>query len=268
MKRLPKWLVVIITTILMSGSIVASANAVFIPERVSTAPIPKEYLGVFRSCAEKHNIDVLFMAAVFSAGEHGGRWPSINGPWASSHKGANGPWQFMPGTWRTWKKHADVDNPNVQNIQHASCAAAAYLASAGARGAYGDSVEAIRAYREASSRYNSGKPASVGETYYETRPYMASVVRSYRVFYRYYSSEPSVPSAREEPRFISDSLAYVSVPTQEPGFSLNLSGVWPWVQSLAWMFLTVVVVLWVRGKWLTPKRVAVRNYKNSERKEA
>lgn len=224
----------------------SAAGARHIPERVSTAPIPPEYLAVFEPCAAKNNLDVKFMAAVFSAGEHGGRWPNINGPWASSHKGANGPWQFMPDTWKSWGRDANGDGKvDVQNISDASCAAAAYLASAGARGAYGISPKAIEQYREASSRYNSGKPAWRGETFFETRPYMASVVRTYKIFYAYYKkdgAQPKVANSRPAPSILVDSMMHVPMQqdTQSP---LNLD----WV--LVSRILAALVVAWLLRRW-------------------
>lgn len=255
MKRLPKWLVVMITTILMSGSIVASADAgqdnklsnqlkSYLEAKGS--PLAS-YSSSFVRWGKHYGVDPRFLVAVSGAETHFGR--------ESNAQRLHNAWGIGPHydlhSWPNGIKNAARilgtyyrERPTVSDIQRKWAPGGVSNDPTGLNYNWVRNVSHF--YRELGGNPNGG--------IFNGSPKVAL--------------EPSAPRAREEPRFISDSLAYVSVPTQEPGFSLNLSGVWPWVQSLAWMFLTVVVVLWVRGKWLTPKRVAVRNYKNSERKEA
>ncbi|MBI5332856.1 MAG: lytic transglycosylase domain-containing protein [Candidatus Aenigmarchaeota archaeon] len=94
--------------------------------------VPYEYRDPIVKAAVKYEISPNLVAAIFKCGEHGkdmnGQWPNINGPWASSPVGAAGPFQFMPGSWETYKDDCNGDNrKDIQNIYDAACAAANHL---------------------------------------------------------------------------------------------------------------------------------------------
>ena len=159
--------------------------------RISSPPVPEKLTYIFKKCAARHNIDWLYLSSVFSAGEHSAKWPT-KGPWASSPVGANGPWQFMPGTWPSWDEDGDKDgDAQVQSLHDASCSAAANLSSGGARGVYGLESHKLAKLAEAASAYNAGggKPHSTRMTYSETRTYVLSVIATYKVLSKYYKGD-------------------------------------------------------------------------------
>ncbi|MFA6423087.1 MAG: C39 family peptidase [Patescibacteria group bacterium] len=153
--------------------------------------IPEEYAKVFSAAGEKWKVQPAFIAAMFMGGEHGGGhsdfhfnpsipWPDITGPWASSTVGASGPFQFMPITWEGHKQDGNGDGRmEIQNIWDSAFAAAHLCAMNGAGGNTTD----LDKLRDAASRYNSGKPWSVGQTFKETRPYVGRVIEAYQYFY-------------------------------------------------------------------------------------
>ena len=87
--------------------------------------VPAAYKTIFEQAAAKYNINPAFLAAIFLT-EHANTWPDPKGPWASSPVGASGPFQFMPGTWKTY------GTGNIQNLEDSSNAAAKFLAALGA----------------------------------------------------------------------------------------------------------------------------------------
>lgn len=168
----------------------------------------KLHLNDMEKAAKKNDISLAFLMAMYSSGEHNGNWPE--GPWASSPVGASGPFQFMECTWEGWNQSScgapnvgtangqfstspteisrlgglgkDCSNDGraeVNNFADASCAAAHYLSSIGAGGVYGVSGRELDSLRNAASRYNSGKPWSVGRGYAETAAYVPAVINHY-----------------------------------------------------------------------------------------
>ena len=159
--------------------------------RISSPPVPEKLTYIFKKCAARHNIDWLYLSSVFSAGEHSAKWPT-KGPWASSPVGANGPWQFMPGTWPSWDEDGDNDgDTQVQSLHDASCSAARYLASGGARNVYGLENYKLNKLAEAAARYNAGPNTSVqeGMRIPETRTYVLSVIATYKVLSKHYKGD-------------------------------------------------------------------------------
>lgn len=107
---------------------------------VSNLPgsVPSSLAPTFTEAANKYNVDVALIAAIYWQ-EHGGNFiqpppPYGNGDrYASSNKGASGPFQFIPGTWAAFGVDANGDgNTDVQDLKDASYAAAKYLKELGA----------------------------------------------------------------------------------------------------------------------------------------
>lgn len=151
--------------------------------------IPDEYREIFSKAGDKWKVQPAFLAALFLAGEHHSKtdifnrsttWPNINGPWASSPVGASGPFQFMPVTWGSNKQDGNGDgSTDVMNIWDSSFGAAHLMAMNGAGGNTTD----LNKLRDAASRYNSGRPWAVGQTFSETRPYVLRVIQAFDYFY-------------------------------------------------------------------------------------
>jgi len=93
------------------------------------ATVPEPHNSLFTQAAATFTTNPQLIAALFLS-EHANAWLPFDSPWASSPKGASGPFQFMPGTWSAYK--ADGDNDGVKDIQniHDSAYAAANLTSA------------------------------------------------------------------------------------------------------------------------------------------
>ncbi|MEI7690469.1 MAG: hypothetical protein WCI63_02500, partial [bacterium] len=138
----------------------------------------------FQKAAARYRISPLFLASVFSGGEHGGKWPS-SGPWAVGSSGDTGPFQFLECTWEGWNQplckssfgkangvfetnqkiidsiggygqDGDSDNvADVNNIYDAAFAAADYLARAGATN-NGVPVTDQDKLHDAAAKYNGG----------------------------------------------------------------------------------------------------------------
>lgn len=86
---------------------------------------PLGYQDIFTRAANSYGIHPALVGAIFLS-EHGGSW--ANGPWASSPKGASGPFQFMPATWASNGVDGDKDgDKDIQDITDASFGAARYL---------------------------------------------------------------------------------------------------------------------------------------------
>jgi peptidoglycan DL-endopeptidase CwlO len=117
--------------------------------------MPAQLRPIFTKAADKYNVSVHLVAAIFSAGEHGGSFPT-HGPWASSSVGASGPFQFMPATWNGG--YADDCNgdgvKDIQSLDDASCGAAHYLAANHAKGMYDDSKTSEGNIKAAIFAYN------------------------------------------------------------------------------------------------------------------
>lgn len=72
-----------------------------------------------------------YLTALFIT-EHHDSWPDPSGPWAISDAGAQGPFQFMPGTWDGYKTDGDNDGKtDIQNLADSAFSAANMLARNG-----------------------------------------------------------------------------------------------------------------------------------------
>lgn len=141
--------------------------------------VPPEYQTIFEKAGDKWKVQSAFIAAIFYAGEHANSWPNINGPWASSPKGAQGPFQFMPATWNSNKQDGDGDGKtDVQNIWDSSFGAAYLFANLGA----GGNTDNLDTLMDAASKYNSGRPWSIGQGIPETAKYVPRVIAAYQSF--------------------------------------------------------------------------------------
>ncbi len=146
--------------------------------------IPNELIDPLTKAAARYRISPLFLAAVFSGGEHGGLWPT-SGPWAVGSSGDSGPFQFLECTWEGWNQSlckngtgkangvfetnqqiidsiggygqdGNSDNvADVNNFYDAAFAAADYLARAGAT-ENGLPVTDEKKLHDAAAKYNGG----------------------------------------------------------------------------------------------------------------
>lgn len=161
------------------------------------AAIPAELKPIFEAAGAKYKLSPAFIAAIFWK-EHGKNWPT-KGPWASSPAGANGPFQFIECTWEGWGKcdrdgsfetdpkvlqksggygqDGDGDSKaDVQNLWDSSFAAGELLGKNGAA----PNVTDLAVLRDCASRYNSGKPWSIGQGIPETANYVPDVIEMYQ----------------------------------------------------------------------------------------
>lgn len=148
--------------------------------------IPQPYLDYFTQAGNKFSVQPSFVAAIF-VGEHRSvkdsnykTWPAPNGPWASSDKGANGPFQFLQSTWQGYQQDGNGDGVmDIQNLADASFGASNYLAHLGA-GSYSTNEASLR---DAASRYNSGRKWDEGQNITETNNYVTNLVMpSFKAF--------------------------------------------------------------------------------------
>ncbi|HSA83433.1 MAG TPA: hypothetical protein VLF20_00920 [Patescibacteria group bacterium] len=89
--------------------------------------VPEPYRGIFTDAAAERGTDPRLLAALFLS-EHRDVWVSADSRWASSPTGAQGPFQFMPGTFAA---HAQPGMGDIQNLTHAAYAAADLIADLG-----------------------------------------------------------------------------------------------------------------------------------------
>ncbi|MFA6493128.1 MAG: CHAP domain-containing protein [Patescibacteria group bacterium] len=143
--------------------------------------VPEPYRTIFDQAGQKWKVQPAFIAAIFYGGEHNSSWPkSADGPWANSPKGAQGPFQFMPATWESNKQDGNGDgNMDVQNLRDSAFGAAHLLANIGAGGNTTD----VDKLKDAASKYNSGRPWSIGQGFTETAKYVPRVIEAYQQFY-------------------------------------------------------------------------------------
>ena len=96
-----------------------------------------------QEAASAHGVDWKILEAVWQV-ETGKRWDTS----VASYAGAQGPMQFMPGTWTAYGQDGNGDGvSDVNNAQDALYGAANYLAANGA--ASGDNYRALFAYNHA-----------------------------------------------------------------------------------------------------------------------
>jgi Transglycosylase SLT domain len=101
------------------------------PWRIIAPPPPGRLLGIFRAAQARYRVPWAYLAAIELIESRFGR---IRGP---SPAGAEGPMQFLPGTWAEYG-HGSIDDPRA-----AILAAARFLA---ANGAPGDMAAALFHY--------------------------------------------------------------------------------------------------------------------------
>lgn len=86
--------------------------------------IPQNYADLFNKAGAAYKVNPQFLAAIYLS-ENGNVWKPFNTQWASSPVGASGPFQFMPGTWDSYKVDGDNDGKtDINNIFDAAFAAA------------------------------------------------------------------------------------------------------------------------------------------------
>jgi soluble lytic murein transglycosylase-like protein len=88
--------------------------------RIVTPPPPEELLGYYREAADEFGLDWTYLASIHLVETRMGRIRGV------SVAGAQGPMQFMPGTWEAYGE-GDVNDP-----RDAIFAAARYLSASGA----------------------------------------------------------------------------------------------------------------------------------------
>ena len=114
--------------------------------------VPSDYKKVFENAEKNCGSTKELIAAIFKCGEHHGyytseikngiaipevdlceySWPSIDGPWKTSNRGAKGPFQFTDLTWLRYRSDGNSDGKKeVQNVYDSSCAAAKLLENGG-----------------------------------------------------------------------------------------------------------------------------------------
>ncbi|OGD56616.1 hypothetical protein A2V71_00265 [Candidatus Berkelbacteria bacterium RBG_13_40_8] len=141
--------------------------------------VPEPYKTIFSAAGNKFQVQPAFIAAIFYAGEHANSWPDADGPWKTSPAGAKGPFQFMDPTWGSHKQDGNGDGVmDVQNLWDAAFGAAHLLANIGAGGNTSD----VNNLQDAASKYNSGRPWSVGQGIPETAAYVPRVIAAYESF--------------------------------------------------------------------------------------
>lgn len=251
MKRLPKWWLMFVIAVALVGGSATSANAgqddklsnqLKIYLEAKGSPLAP-YSSSFVRWGKHYGVDPRFLVAVSGAETHFGR--------ESNAQRLHNAWGIGPHydlhSWPNGIKNAARilgtyyrERPTVSDIQRKWAPGGVSNDPTGLN--YNWTRNVSHFYRELGGNPNGG--------IFNGSPKVAP--------------ELSAPKVAEEPRFISDSLAYVSVPTQEPGLSFNLSWIWPWIRSLAGMFLAGVFALRLH-KWLVSKRTTVRS--KSYRKE-
>lgn len=94
--------------------------------------VPEPHRSLFTQAATAFNTSPVFLSAIFLS-EHDNVWSAFDTAWASSPKGASGPFQFMPATWSGYKTDGNNDGSlDVNNIYDAAFSAANLLSKNGA----------------------------------------------------------------------------------------------------------------------------------------
>ncbi len=160
----------------LTGNLFGGETATVGPAAGLCETVPDPYKDIFSQAGNKFKVQPAFIAAIFYGGEHGNSWPSANGPWATSKAGAQGPFQFMPGTWNSNKQDGDGDGKmDVQNLYDASYGAANLLANLGA----GGNTKDEDTLREVAAKYNGGNHPPA----YSYDVYAQNVLKAFEKFY-------------------------------------------------------------------------------------
>lgn len=166
----------------------------------NVSDIPEELKPIFSAAGKAHKVSPAFVAAIYWK-EHGKSFP-IMGPWASSPKGANGPFQFIERTWEGWSspygrngvfetdpaiinkyggygQDGDKDaKADVQNLWDSGFAASDLLGSNGAA----PYVTDIEKLKDVAARYNCGRTWDECKGIPETADYVPDVISAYQKF--------------------------------------------------------------------------------------
>lgn len=176
--------------------------------------VPMPYKSIFEAAGDKWKVQPAFIAGIFVgewrsvADSNYKKWPDANQTnWDNSPRGAQGPFQFMPATWDSNKQDGNGDGKmDVQNLWDASFAAAHKLAMSGAGGNTTD----LDKLRDAASKYNSGRPWSIGQGIRETSLYVPRVIAAYQQFYCV-----TIATGECAQKVVSFALAAVGDPTSK-----------------------------------------------------
>lgn len=155
-----------------------------------TGVVPPQYAQVFQAAGSKFQVQPAFLAAIFKAGEHqdqsyhynpSSSWPEFRDRWSeTSPAGAQGPFQFMPGTWAGHAQDGNGDGiKDILGIWDSAFGAAHLLSNTGA----GGNSTSVDSLRDAASRYNSGRPWSQGQNIQETARYVPRVIEAFTAFF-------------------------------------------------------------------------------------
>lgn len=150
---------------------------------IGVAAIPADYARVFTAAGAKWKVKPEFLAAIFYI-EQGKKFPlPIPAAWATSPKGAQGPFQFMPATWENHKQDGNNDGKmDINNIWDTAFAAAQWFANMPPEAYMGGNNANLEQARNAASMYNSGKPWSQGQNLQETAKYVPNVINAFLTF--------------------------------------------------------------------------------------
>lgn len=175
-----------------ASSASTSSTCITGPGKLPTA-VPQPLNSIFTAAAEEYDIPP-YVVALLYFGENGSyREPpppyGEGAPYRSSPKSAAGPFQFIPGTWSTFKNSNPAHKPgNVQDLTDGAFAAAHYAkAELGATNNmpfgsitdYAKKGTALRVF----ANYNAG-PYSRNYYNSETRPYIQRINAEYAKNYR------------------------------------------------------------------------------------
>ncbi len=180
--------------------------------------VPQPLNSIFTAAAEQYDVPP-YVVALLYFGENGGyREPpppyGDGAPYASSPKAAQGPFQFIPGTWSTYKNSNPSHTPgNVQDLTDAAFGAAHYAqAELGAMKAmpFGELSSftkkgtGLRVF----ANYNAG-PYANGYSNPETLSYVERIYEEYRAHYTLLSTKSQL-----SPTFASNGCGNVlEIPT-------------------------------------------------------
>ncbi|MEX2006672.1 MAG: lytic transglycosylase domain-containing protein [Candidatus Saccharimonadales bacterium] len=149
--------------------------------------VPEPYNQLLTRAAAAYNTHGQFLAAIYLS-ENGNVWKPFNTVWASSPKGASGPFQFMPGTWEGYAVDGNNDGAkDINNIYDAAFSAANLVSSYNARpnSQLGDLQQPLKTNTllQIAASYNAGPgrvqqwgaSAPLTTLYEETREYVSNI---------------------------------------------------------------------------------------------
>lgn len=204
--------VVMVSIFIFGGSVYQAANAttstcITGPGKLPDA-VPQPLNSIFTAAAEQYDIPP-YVVALLYFGENGSyrEPPAPYGDgefYPSSPVGAQGPFQFMPGTWSIYKNSNPAHQPgNIQDLTDAAFAAAHYAKAElgatkdmtfGSLNTFTTPGTALRVF----ANYNRGPYAPSVSAYYntETLRYVRIIDEEYRAHYTTPdTSEPPDPGS-------------------------------------------------------------------------